>query len=1096
MKINFCLSDTTKGATTAALNKVIKAAGSNILENNIIIVPETKSIIIEKELLKLSEEQAFLNVFVYSFVRLLDRFKVVSKDHIVSKQTCVIMLRKIIYENESKLLCYKKSAKMVSFAEKIYDTIAQFKSSGITLDDLKQSLEMASGPLKLKLSDIVLLFDEYEKALTDSLFDDCDKLALISKFSSESDFLKSSNVYVVGFDNITFEMEMVLRDLAKNSKEITFSCVYIPASRKNSYIQPNELYGKFKSIADHLHYPYNPEMVFTQKSTAIKHIQYSIFSQKYKKKNSCGQVRIFKARTVKEEIDFVANTILCEISQGKRFKDIGVLATNLTENLDIIEDCFKTYKIPYFANISRQIDKNFIIRFIQSAFEVFTSRLSADKVLEFISNPLFECEDFSLFVSFVNRRGINYRDFLIRDEAFWSRDPSEAKSENLKEKIIEENRKILSIINKFYAFYDKFDKILKNSYIVEDYIRALEEMLKDFNVQAKVDEISELERENDLLTEAEITGRILDKVNSMSEQLLNFFGKTRMPLQEFVMIFMSGFASVELNLSPISIDCVVIQENTDGFYNIKDLFIMGAVEGTFPAKLRDSGIILDSELLETEQIISKKIEPAVSDINRREKYKVYEALLEPTEKLFVSYSVKGLSGKNNIPDRVVKELGLLFSDKIETDRYVKTDLINRGIIENRFVREVNNYLSGPAKINLPQGVNYLYSQLADDMDERIKYALTKDTLQPLPVNYSDIYFIDNKTSVSQFETYFDCPYKFFVKYGLRLKENENATMSLPDVGIIMHSVAEKFGRKLREFSDDKGREKLKTEISDIVSDILRAALEDNNIRVDKNKALIGLLSEESLRLCKYMLSEQENSGFKIYELEKFFSDDSVVINPGGDKVISFSGKIDRIDKFSDFIRVIDYKTGKIDTDLKSIYYGNKIQLAIYLKAVESGGKFNVAGIYYLPIHSKYTKAKNQVSEDYRMKGLTVDNLPIVKNMDFTLSETSKRSIFVPITIATNKDGEVKFDSRISGILSKEEFDNLCDYTIKLCSTAASEILSGFKDPSPIASKSDTCPRSCKYCKVGGFCGVKNSPQSYGRNLDGTVKSESFYLEDK
>ena len=33
-------------------------------------------------------------------------------------------------------------------------------------------------------------------------------------------------VYVIGFDNITFEMQSVLRDLAINAKEITFSSVY------------------------------------------------------------------------------------------------------------------------------------------------------------------------------------------------------------------------------------------------------------------------------------------------------------------------------------------------------------------------------------------------------------------------------------------------------------------------------------------------------------------------------------------------------------------------------------------------------------------------------------------------------------------------------------------------------------------------------------------------------------------------------------------------------------------------------------------------------------------------------------------------------
>ena len=73
MKIDFILSDTTKGATTATLKTIAKNAESDIFGSHIVIVPETKSIIIEKELLNLSSRGSFANVYVYSFVRLLDR---------------------------------------------------------------------------------------------------------------------------------------------------------------------------------------------------------------------------------------------------------------------------------------------------------------------------------------------------------------------------------------------------------------------------------------------------------------------------------------------------------------------------------------------------------------------------------------------------------------------------------------------------------------------------------------------------------------------------------------------------------------------------------------------------------------------------------------------------------------------------------------------------------------------------------------------------------------------------------------------------------------------------------------------------------------
>ena len=155
MKINYILSDTTKNATTSALMSVLKKAEDRLFNDFIVIVPETKSIIIEKELLNLSKNHAFSNIFVYSFVRLINRLGFVSPENIVSKQVCVLLLRKIIYDNIDKLNCYKKTAKTIGFAEKIYETIAQFKSSNVTPEDLKLSLDTKSASLKAKLEDIV-----------------------------------------------------------------------------------------------------------------------------------------------------------------------------------------------------------------------------------------------------------------------------------------------------------------------------------------------------------------------------------------------------------------------------------------------------------------------------------------------------------------------------------------------------------------------------------------------------------------------------------------------------------------------------------------------------------------------------------------------------------------------------------------------------------------------------------------------------------------------------------------------------------------------------------------------------------------------------
>lgn len=1112
MKIDFILSDTTKCATTNAIKTVVGLAEQNLFENYIVIVPETKSIIIEKEILNLSKTKSFLNIFVYSFVRLLDRFESIKRENLVSKQTCIILLRKIILENINKLTCYKKSAKMIGFAEKIYETIAQFKSCNITPEELKLTLIAKQDSLRLKLNDIILIYEEYEKALSARLYDDCDKLALISKLATSNEFLKSSNVFVVGFDNITPEMQLVLRDIAKNSKSITFSSVYFDDKRGNKYIQNNELYKKYKYIADSLKFPYIPKIYYSQKNHDLNIIAHNLFSQSNKIFISKGEVKIFEADSIKQEIDFVANTILREIDNGKRFKDMGVLALNLNDTYELIEECFDLYKIPYFINLPRKIDDNFLIKFVLLAFEIFIFHLQKEKVLEFISNPIFNIEDFDLLDSFINEVGINYFEFtdekifyklkkyydrdeniqLYEDEKIDLVDSNDFELINKKRNISSKIEKIAQILIKFQDFYKKFNELLKNSNKVCDYISAINYLFDYFSILKILPEISKFQRENDDRIGSQITELLPNKIDSFNNQLSTFLGDNEVTLTEFLSIYKTGFASTTINLSPLSIDCVIIQNNTDGFYNIKDMFLVGAVEGNFPTKITDTGIILDSELDETKALIGKPIEPKTVDINIREKFRAYEALLEPTEKLFITYSLKSITGKQTKPARIVNDIYKLFNEQIKYKKYEKSNYYNYDILEMRFAQKINQFQNSNADITEKNGINYYYSLLDDKLDLRLKSYIdsffTKKSFYI--IDSRQLFFAKKTTSVSKIQTYFDCPYKFFATYGINLKENKTAKANVLDVGIIIHRVAEFFAKGYKNYfklNDD--------ELKVVVKSLLDDAINANDFIIEKNKTLLTLLYDECYNLCKYMIFEQENSSFKIDKVEYYFSEENgIKIAISDDDYITIVGKIDRIDKFDDYVRVIDYKTGHISDNLKSIFYGTKIQLAIYLKAIQNYDSKKVASILYFPIHSSYSDEK-ELLDTYKMTGFVLDDVNIMMKMDHSVSETNLKSHIVPLTIKIDKKtNEITYSGRIRQKYSDFQFKDICDYVDELSKTATKEILSGYNEPSPISTSESEIPDSCTHCKLFGFCGLENSRNKFGRNISGNIDISSFSLE--
>ena len=1097
MKLNYILSDTTKSATTNAITQIAKQSNAEKDGKFLVIVPETKSIIIERELLSYSTHGSYANVFVYSFVRLLDRIGAVPPEKLLSKQAAIILLKKIIYENLDKLDCYKKTAKTIGFAEKVYDTIAQFKSSEVTPEQLLTVLSTTKKSFCSKLKDLIFLYSEYEKQIHEKFYDDCDKLSLLSKFAKENEFLAESKVFVIGFDSITFEMQRVLRDIAINSKEITFSAVFYKSPNPSLLLKSNELFHKFSHIADELKFPYVPKFFPSKKTGDFLMVQKNILGQKVNSQKWSNDIEIFEAKTKKQEVDFVANTIINGIKNGKRFKDFGVLLADIEGDLDLIKTCFDVYKIPYFANVPTKVENHFLVKFIRSAFELFLFHLSDDKVLNFLSNPLFDANDFSLILNFVNETGTNYDEFLENiDENYVLKHKNnfEIFSEEFSDKTLSDENKnfnkldvLQADLGKFRKFYLSFSEKLSNCKIASEWIDSIGFLLEQFNVVEKLSKIADFERDEGMLIEAEVSEQILNKLSRLFEQMKNFLNDTKLSAQEFLGIFDSAVASITISVAPVSIDSVIIQENTDGFFDIDEMFIVGAIDGKFPSCIHDSGIILDSELIEAKQLSGKTIEHAVSDINRREKFRVYETLLEPVKKLYVSYSLTSEEGKVNAPANFVSSLISLFGEKSLKKDYKKSDFVNFNILERQFAKSVNNFLNDEANLS---DANKLFSQLGTNISPILKnFLLTiesgKHDFQIQ--NASEIYFKDGYTSVSQLQTYFDCPYKFFVNYGLRLKEPKYAKLSFPDIGTVIHRIVEIFGKEIDEYKN-----LTETQLHEKIFLLVKNVLEEAKINLQKNKSLFKMLSFESERLIKYILLEQSCSNFKLKSSEFVFSgENSIKLKLSDGTELKLRGKIDRIDEFSNYVRIIDYKTGDVKNDLKLIFYGNKIQLCSYLEAIRSSKK-KVVGLFYFPVHSDYSKDENASKEAYRLSGFMLDNIDIVKNMDTSLNENNLRSFLIPVTIKFDDDGQVQFAGK-NKRYSEKELENINDYVKKLCSVAGDEVLSGFIEPSPIADDNSELPVSCKNCKVKGFCGLEKSNHPFGRSFIEKVDELSFDL---
>ena len=169
-----------------------------------------------------------------------------------------------------------------------------------------------------------------------------------------------------------------------------------------------------------------------------------------------------------------------------------------------------------------------------------------------------------------------------------------------------------------------------------------------------------------------------------------------------------------------------------------------------------------------------------------------------------------------------------------------------------------------------------------------------------------------------------------------------------------------------------------------------------------------------------------------------------------DNEIRFKGVIDRIDVRGDDFLVADYKTYRAELELKDIYYGQKIQLYLYMKAVKESISKRPVGVFYFPIVQGFCKDDET---RYEYQGQFVDDEDTLKSIDCAFAFDKKESV-LPCTPSGKLSKNV--------YLSQEQLEAIGDYALQVARKGEEAIESGYIRPIPMKEK-------CKFCDYQDIC---------------------------
>ncbi len=951
---------------TAEMRKIISQMAENGGSRPLLIVPEQFSFETERIMLELLGPKNLKNIDIFSFPRMA--FSELQKKGISNLKTAdngikAAIMSEALLQLEGKLSIFSNVRHNSTALSPLVDFCKELKHCCIDSDTLTEKLENSTNSfLKNKLTELDLIRNSYEALLTQSYFDDSDALSVFTGIAAESGLFKNKTLFIDGFRDFSKqELECLKIAFSQCDDVYVTVCVDRQVKKFSSLYYMKAFENKLRTIASKTNTAVD-ELFCEQNENAfaqdILKLEKSLFSpEKTEKSNYNGDIIIAKCSDSENEALFIANTIKKLLKSGAyRCRDIAVIErTNGTYKKSVI-DALKRLSIPVFDDSRQPLASETLFINICSALECISKGFTTQTLMSYLKTGLAgltvsEISKLEKYAIIWDLKASGWqKDFTMHPDGFGKELDEKAKKRldelnTIRKKAVlpllklkkdcenADGKKTAAAVYEFIINSKIKDNLLKLTLELDD---------GGFSVEANRQEYS-----------WNVLMHILDTMALITD---GKFCSLKRWYELFMILVSSGdMGEIPQGLDEVTVGCAdrIRLEKT------RVVFLVGVNKDEFPIVNVGSGILTDADRVILTNL-GIEVRPPFEDTVDEERFIAYCAITAASEKLYMTYKCNdgqgGVLFKSEIITTVEKSFenfNTVVTSELPVDYFIESE-------ESAFSAFSKNYLYN----------NEIKSTLKTYFKNKKEYEGKIDALEILsgnePFGFKDsenskkLFGEDVYISASKVESFYNCPFAYFMRYGLGAEPLKEATLDPAQSGTIIHLVMEEI---LKKYPQAKFVNASDDELREVVLWVLRSYLEDKMGGVEeKNERFMKLfyrLVDISMTVIERLKVEFGVGEFTPcdFELRIGGSDIPAYELPLDEGKVRVTGSIDRVDLMEKdgikYIRVVDYKTGQKEFKLAELFDGLNIQMVLYLMALEKNGKnyygdIIPSGVLYLP----------------------------------------------------------------------------------------------------------------------------------------------------